>query len=352
MVPQYLALKMITRNLERAFFPVFGILIGVASIVIILSISAGGRVIIENDLNYMGENRIVVTSEKPNLRDIEYLETLPFVDYAVPQNSGYTDKERGVTIFGLTKKARIAKGIQSELGRNQILMDTNEKNIQINIYGKNQWLNVVGTYEEKNPLRKINDQKFAVVDIRTLEDYLEATALSKGIIIASETGDEATILLALNRFNPAAKYEIVEGAAAFNFVNKIKKTLGTFLITLGGVATILGGISISNLMASQIQKRKGTIGMLMSLGADNKFIFKMFLTEATLLSALGAVAGGVLGTIISILLGNAIGIPPILDSQLIIFVIILAIFMGAVFGVIPAKMASNLNPAIAIKSSD
>ncbi|MGL6168575.1 MAG: ABC transporter permease, partial [Fusobacteriaceae bacterium] len=232
---------MITRNLERAFFPVFGILIGVASIVIILSISAGGKVIIENDLNYMGENRIVVTSEKPNLRDIEYLETLPFVEYAIPQNNGYTDKERGVTIFGFTEKARIAKGIQRNLGKNEILMVTNEKNIQVNIYGKNQWLNVVGTYEEKNPLRKINDQKFAVVDIRTLEDYLGSSVLSKGIIIAAEMVDEETVLLALNRFNPTAKYEIVEGAAAFNFVNKIKRTLGTFLMALGGVATILGG---------------------------------------------------------------------------------------------------------------
>lgn len=259
MVPQYLAWKSIVRNFERTFFPIFGIMIGVASIVTILSISAGGKSAIEQDLSQIEENRIVIRGENPHPTDLEYLKTLEFVRY---------------------------------------------------------------------------------VEI-----------VPMGVAVGLEEGeglDELTVT-ALNRYNSSGKYTMLEESKNYAIARRIKNTLTVFLASLGGIATVLGGIGISNLMASIVQKRRGEIGMLMAMGAKRKFIFQMFFTEAFILSGVGAVSGGVLGVIISFLLGDTIGIPAITSVGEVLGVMTAALFTGIAFGLLPAERASRLNPVEAIK---
>lgn len=259
MVPQYLAWKSIIRNLNRAFFPIFGIMVGVASIVTILSISAGGKSAIEQDLSQIGENRIVVRGENPHPTDLDYLKSLEFVRYV------------------------------------------------------------------------------EIVPV--------------GVVVGLEVGDglDELTVTALNRYNSSGKYTMLEESKNYAIARRIKDTLTLFLASLGGIATILGGVGISNLMVSIIQKRRGEIGMLMAVGAKRKFIFQMFFTEALILSGIGAISGGILGTIISLILGDAIGIPAIISLEKVVGVMIVVLITGVAFGLLPAERASRLNPVEAIK---
>lgn len=257
MVAQYLAFKMITRNLEKAFFSLFGILIGVASIVAILSISAGGKSVIQRDLDQIGERRVIIQVERGTVGDTQYLNSLSFVERAYEQN------------------------------------------------------------------------RTLVVDLKNREDW-------------------ETVVVALKSYNPLGRYEAVVDERR-DTVDRIRKNLSSFLKVLGAVALILGGLSISNLMSSQVQKKQGTIGMLMAMGADENFIFQMFLTEGIILSSLGAVLGGGFGVVLAVLLGKTIGIPSVVNMSEIAGVVLGAVVMGGVFGLFPARRASKLNPVEAIR---
>lgn len=260
MVPQYMAWKSIIRNMERAFFPIFGIMIGVASIITILSISAGGKRAIEQDLSQIEENRIVIRGENPHPTDLKYLETLEFVRYV--------------------------------------------------------------------------------------------EVIPGGVSVGLEDGDglDELTVSALNRYNSSGKYILIEESKNYAIARRIKNTLTLFLTSLGGIATLLGGIGISNLMASMITKRKGEIGMLMALGAKRDFIFQMFMTEAVILTSMGTLLGGVLGVIVTILVGGAIGIPGVFSAIEIVTVMLFAMITGGGLGILPAHKAAGMNPVEAIRT--
>ena len=153
----WLAYKMLLGNLKRAIFPFLGVVGGIISLIMTLSLGAVGESIINTNLSAIGDNRIMLGGDELSKRDIQILENYPFVDYVFfPEARKYD----GNNVFrGYSKKALMAMGINSNLGNMEVILDKNQfpdanigdKIELITETGRKNFI-VADLYEEKNPL--------------------------------------------------------------------------------------------------------------------------------------------------------------------------------------------------------
>ena len=129
----------------------------------------------------------------------------------------------------------------------------------------------------------------------------------------------------------------------------LKGSLVLFLGVTAAVAVIVGGFVLANLFYLSVDERKNEIGLKLALGANKLAIKVQFLTEAVILTILGAICGFGLGTLTGRILSD-LGIIPI-EFSLKIFLIssLSALLIGLVFGLKPANQAASMNPVAALK---
>jgi putative ABC transport system permease protein len=127
---------------------------------------------------------------------------------------------------------------------------------------------------------------------------------------------------------------------------------GTLTLLLGGIASIallVGGIGIMNIMLVSVRERTREIGIRMALGARRRDIQSQFLIEALTLSVIGGFFGVVLGLLISAGIGRLAGWGFILDPGTIAIATVFSLAVGIVFGVWPARQAARLDPVVALR---
>jgi putative ABC transport system permease protein len=123
------------------------------------------------------------------------------------------------------------------------------------------------------------------------------------------------------------------------------------LVGIASIALLVGGIGIMNMMLVTVTERTTEIGLRKALGARPKQIQTQFLLEAVFLSLMGGAIGVVLGVGISILAAMAIGTDFSLSLQAVFLGFGFSAIVGVVFGLAPAKKASELNPIDALRSA-
>jgi len=139
-------------------------------------------------------------------------------------------------------------------------------------------------------------------------------------------------------------------------MSDIKKTLEsttqTMSLLLGAIAAIsllVGGIGIMNIMLVSVTERTREIGLRKAIGANNKDIMTQFLIEAVLMSLIGGLAGVICGGGISILISALSGWTVRVSLFSIVIATVFSLLVGIVFGLWPAKQASELNPIEALR---
>jgi putative ABC transport system permease protein len=135
----------------------------------------------------------------------------------------------------------------------------------------------------------------------------------------------------------------------------IRKTVGTILDTLSkllfaitAVATVVGGIGITNTMFMAVLERVREIGILKSIGASNQDIQLIFLTESAFIGLIGGIIGFLIAIAI-LLIGHEFGLPYLIRIRWVIFVFVFSSFVGIIAGFIPARQAANLDPVEALR---
>lgn len=376
----------------RSFLTMLGIIIGITSVICVVALAKGSQESIIESINKMGTNTIQINPgrgpgdrnsakvKRFNVDDAKMLEKLDFVDYASPimRTSAeliYANKSStGIARAGNEKILQIS-GVELESGRNFTKEDVlNSASVMIiDQNTKKEFFQALKDDEVIGQNIIFAGHPFSIIGIAkkdegpfgdtTLSVYLPYTTVTNRL-----TGDynlRQIIVSIKNNINSQLAEQAISdillarrGARDFHMRNSdtilqtIKATTDTMGLLISGVALIsllVGGIGVMNIMLVSVIERTKEIGVRMAIGAKGKNIMLQFLIEAVLLCALGGAVGVALAFTIGWLI-NLSGVVSMifsLSSVLVAFGISSAI--GIIFGYMPAKSASRLNPIDALQ---
>lgn len=152
------------------------------------------------------------------------------------------------------------------------------------------------------------------------------------------------------RHRPGARYEVDNLTSILQTATAVAKALSIVLVVISGIALLISGIGIMNIMLVTVTERTREIGLRLSVGASKKNILEQFLAEAILISLVGGVAGilvGIAPAIVARIFAPEFAVPISTASILVAFSV--SLLVGLLFGMLPAVRASKLNPTEALR---
>ena len=373
----------------RSFLTMLGIIIGISSVICVVALARGSQENILEGINKMGVSTITIFPGRGfgdrgsakrknfNIEDVNILESLEFVDNAMPRtkSSGtliYANTSSGASVHAGTEMILKISSVELKSGRN-FTKDDIQNSASVIIIDENTQKTF---FKDSDPLGKImifNKRPFMVIGVGkrdegafsdgSLSIYMPYTTLANKVT-GSHKIRSIVVGIAPGVNSQLAEHAISEilkirrGGTDFYMINSdtilktIKATTDTMSLLISGIALIslvVGGIGVMNIMLVSVIERTKEIGVRMAIGAKGADIMLQFLIEAILLCALGGIIGVLLafgiGGLFN-LISNDIKISFSLVSIIIAFGI--SSLVGIVFGYMPAKRAAKLNPIDAL----
>ena len=403
-----LAWESISSNKLRSLLTMLGIIIGVASVIIMISISAGTEASIEEQITGLGSNLVYVSTsfmrggarmgpgggaQEGGLVFDDAFAIAEEVDgvaaVVVEQSSSETVKAgnvvlEGVTILGSTPDFPSVRDMEIAEGRyfNQREVDRTQKvavlgsTLATDLFGEEDpigqtvntgdtKLTVIGVFSERGlvsgvdfdsqlytPItvvfQKFTPSQFArIMGDRVRVIYVELEDLEEmdGVI------QQITFLL-LKRHDLTAEEADFTVTTQQDIIQTQESTTAAFrslLAWVAGVSLIVGGIGIMNIMLVSVTERTREIGIRQSIGATPNDIRMQFLTEAILLSLVGGLIGVLAGVGGAWIFGEVSAMRTVVVSSSIILAFTSAAVVGIFFGFYPANKASRLDPIEALR---
>ena len=383
----------IMANKMRSLLTMLGIIIGIASVVSVVALGKASQEKIMERINSMGTNTIDILPGKGfgdmrsgkvktlKVSDADFLAQQSFIDNATPrvsasgtltyQNYSLTASLTGVgTTFFDVKGKKIAQGrifTQDEVDQiaSVVVIDDNTKNEifadnpnpigQIIIFNKKP-LTVIGVTEKDNSPGPMSDSMNLWTPYTTTLYKINGGRDINSITV--KVGDNISSQVAEDSIEHIMT--VLHGKKDFFMINtdSIKQTIESttdtmrlLIACIAVISLIVGGIGVMNIMLVSVTERTGEIGIRMAIGAKQADILRQFLTEAVLL----CIVGGFLGVLLSLLIGYTINtfsssFGMIFSTMPIVLALVCSTSIGIIFGYMPAKNASNLNPIDALAS--
>ena len=395
-----IALRAIRVNKLRSALTMLGVIIGVGAVIAMVAIGEGAKARVAKQMERLGSNRVsvyagtvtrggrrvrgarITTLTEADARAI--LAEVPGVVRVAPHVRGsaqvvYGNKNWHPPFTGTTPDyLRIMNwGVDSGSNFTDDDMLTNRKvalvgkTVGKELFGddypigqtirvKHIPFEVVGVLKERGTSSWAGDlDDVVIVPLRTAQRKLLGIRYVRGIEVSAEsqeaTSDVQDGIAALLRvrhkitgtklddFRVRNRTDILEAA------NEAASTLGYLLAGIAGVALIVGGIGIMNIMLVSVTERTREIGVRLAIGARRRDIRRQFLTEAMVLSLLGGVIGIIAGAAASLGLSYMGGWQIVISPGAILLAFAFAAAIGVFFGFQPANRAAGLNPIEALR---
>lgn len=377
----------IIKNKLRSILTMLGIVIGVASIIALITIVQGATASISNEVNSLGVNKIMVTVMGTPLKagltddDIKALSKLKNINGISPTIAGKTSVVSNGTV----------KNKVTVQGKNEVFFRTGTSLVKsgrainlLDIKEKNQ-VAVIGSSIEKdlfygeNPLGKellINGISYTVVGTLVSSSGFGMNSNNEAVIIPyttalrslgiknissldvylknTELADE-TVIDIKGVLSQAFNYKD-EAFTVFNMgdmIESFQNMMSIMSMLLAGIAAIslvVGGIGIMNMMLVSITERTTEIGLRKALGATPNRIQLQFIIESIFLSVIGGLIGLLVGGVLAYIAAIIIGIVFSISVSTISLAVGFSAAVGIIFGYMPARKASRLNPIDALRS--
>lgn len=396
------SLRGLAANKLRSALTVLGILIGVASVILLVAVGNGSAQAVQARIKALGTNTITVinrgrfgrgpatsgTQSRPatiTQADIklltdknqspDILSASPVITASV--TSAFGSASTTVTVTGTTPTYISAEDYQVQAGRNIDSTDVTDHNSTVVIgqtlvtdlfnpgadpLGQQITLGsarfrVVGVLDSKGSTGTANQDDVAIVPYTSAEDQLTGYPISfTGLIVQATSSSSLDSAEAETASVLASANHTTVASLPFTIVNQgsllatSQSTTATFTVLLGAVAAIsllVGGIGIMNIMLVSVTERTREIGIRKAIGAPKPAILGQFLTEAVLLSMLGGLTGVAVGLIGSRF--RIAGVRPVVSGTSIIEAFAVAVAVGVFFGFYPANRAASLRPIDALR---
>jgi len=397
-------------NKSRAGLTILGVVIGIASIMLVVSIGRGAEALILNEISGLGSETVVIRPGKEpegptDFADTLYSHSLTERDFQALQNRSNVPHlvsispaffiPGGVSFQGETFNTPTILGISAEFfsgtfnifpEEGAVFTDEDIQNrasitvigeeVKDELFGESDAIGefiqirgrkfrVVGVFPKKGQVAFFNVDELVLVPPTTAQTYILGISHYHEFITKVDDPDnvpktvadiEATLRANHGIEDPDDDDFFVETQQAL--VDQIKVIVGALtamLSSIVAIALVVAGVGLMNIILVSVTERTREIGLRKSLGAREKDILWQFLIEAVLLTSVGGVIGIILGTglafVASIILTNVVGIEWtfIFPWSATFIAVLVSVGVGLVFGVYPARVAAKKNPIEALR---
>ena len=385
-----LALKSMWASKLRTMLSLLGIVIGVASVVAILTLGQSATKSITDSLESGGLDTVslyVVSGKKTSdtftpefgetlKRNVAGIsEVLPQVNSSTRIRCRQTIKNSSVygveSDYARLMNYEVAQGswfsAEDNIYKRQVVVlgsdvaedlfpDGNAVGQYISIFRiQSKRYLVIGVMDDKDAslFASYNSSVFIPYNTYTQRFMKTSNVGSYSIKIDTDAGYEAInvsedIQDYLDNLVGSDTFNVMSSATLSDMASSITDTLSTFLAAIAGISLLVGGIGIMNIMLVSVAERTKEIGIRKALGAAPRVIRGQFITEAVVLTSLGGLIGIILGTTLSKVITNIAGWNFHISIKSYIISVGFSMFIGIFFGWYPAKKASKLDPIEAL----
>ncbi len=372
----------------RVFLTMIGIIIGISSVIAILSVGNGLKAEVNKSMQDTSANKINVNFEPENASaDLSLIEPFSKSDpYDLKKVSGVEKAEasQGIAGLGFTsgessyfdKKAMIIlenyddKDLTVKYGRSfkagenskkLIVLDyksagtlfgSQAKAIGCGITVNRSIYEVIGVLGDAGTFSLTGGSSYISKNSKE-EMNLDSPISSLDVYIkAGEDKDKVfeNIKSELMQAHPSLKgqYKLQDPQAITKAFEKIIGGLTAFIALVSGISLFVGGIGVMNIMYVSVTERRREIGIRRAIGAKPKSILLQFLLEAIFVTGIGGLLGILCGFIFCKIIGIFLPFPPVMSAGSIVGATATSVLIGIIFGIIPAINASKMDPIKAI----
>ncbi|MNO55607.1 Macrolide export ATP-binding/permease protein MacB [compost metagenome] len=363
-----------------------GIIIGVSSVIALVSIGQGTTSQITESLNSLGTNQLTVNiTGRGATTSLTYEEALALgdiegVDGVSPVISGNVTAKNGtenttVSIEGITPAYEGVQDFHVQSGRFLLEIDT-EYRQKVALIGSDTAETLFGTEDPVGQKVQLNGRSFKIVGlleskgsslggsndekilipISTAERFLQSKGV-RSITITTTSADNVTGVKAKLEADLDKKFSYADNSYSVfdsqEMLETVSATSDTLSMALGGIAGIslfVGGIGIMNIMIVSVNERTREIGIRKAIGAKKINILMQFMIESIVLSGFGGLIGVGLGLGISWAVGNYTSMNVATSWNMVVISFLFSLFIGVVFGMMPANKAARMRPIHALRN--
>ncbi len=384
-------------NKVRAFLTALGLVIGNASVILVVTISLTSRDYILDQIQRIGSNLIYAQYQAGNNGAI----SAPAADFIkVADVDAIRDKlgsrivaatgvmnswdrmringqETDVAIIGTDRYYPMVRNLDLLAGRFFDAEDVQQRHrvallmqkLATRLFGSQEGaigqtiklhglqFTVIGTFREKTESFNLSELtgENVLIPITVLKYFAQIERIDPLYVQARSAGEVESLTTAVRaiiegRHRPGARYSVDNLSAILDAAKNIAAVLTAVLVVVSAIALIISGIGIMNIMLVTVTERTREIGLRMAVGASRRDVLEQFLTEAVMISMGGGVAGILIGVAIPLSIRfftDDVQIPISPVSIMVAFTVSLVV--GLVFGILPANRAARLNPTEALR---
>jgi putative ABC transport system permease protein len=393
-----LAVRAIRRNVLRSFLTILGVVIGVASVIVMVTLGDGATQSVKDQMQSLGANLLMVRpgmrmgpgrdeALAPNFKmaDVEALaEQIASVKAVVPTANSmvtvvYRAKNWQTTVYGSTaayfqtNNWRLASGrffteAEERAGSAACVIGSTvrrelfgtESPVGTEIRVKSFACDVVGLLVSKGQGGfGMDADDMIVIPLRTLQRRVRGNDDVTGLQVAVKEGVSVDAVIEQIKSLLRERRKITEGEddnfTVFDtrqIADTMSSMIRTLTMLLGAVAAIsllVGGIGIMNIMLVSVTERTREIGIRLAIGAIENEVLSQFLIEAVALSSFGGLIGIVAANVIALGVTRLIDVPYRFNPGMNLVSFLFSALIGVVFGYFPARRAAQLDPIEALR---
>ena len=399
-----LALDSLWANKMRSILTLLGVIIGVASVIMVVTLTNGAKQFVTSKVNTYGAAVITIRKmpviwntidefiEFQKRKDVTYddyravlSDCKSCVSVGAQRSNGSGNVVRGTKsttdtqIRGWTWTMPALSNLDIAVGRSYTeVEDTHSAHVAIvgsdiedNVLGPGDPIGkeihvdgvpftVIGVGQSQGKMFGQSMDNWVAIPLTTfLERYGSHSSLQiyvdsgGGGAVMEGVSDELRVIMRTRRHlapNVADAFSIDSSATFQNLLGNILNNFGAVVVAIAAISLVIGGIVIMNIMLVSVTERTREIGVRKALGAKRKDILLQFLIESALLASIGGIIGVLLGIGLAKLVTLAIGFPSIVALWSIVVGLFVASSVGLFFGIYPAHKASALEPIAALRA--
>nr|AKQ03323.1 putative protein, putative ABC transport system permease protein [uncultured archaeon Rifle_16ft_4_minimus_37913] len=385
-----MAINSIRHRKLRSWLTVIGIIIGVAAIISLVTVSRSLESTIESQFEQFGANRILISpkgfqgpgtsSEGLTTQDLETVEKISGFKYVIPGLFISTEvRHKDEVEFTLIASVPaenfeeffLDSGIELQEGRfieegdkfeavvgSRVIEDMFDSPLKLGskIEIKGEEFKIVGVLKE---IGNSQDDNQINIPLETAREIFNKPDDVDVIVAQVKVADDIPLLQEkiereLEDERDDTNFQVVTATQILEQINEVLGIIQFVLVGIAAISLIVGGIGIMNSMYTSVLERTKDIGIMKAIGAKNLDIFEIFLIESGLIGLVGGFFGTILGSVIALVIGefskNAGFLLNIkIEFLVLVFGLFFAFVAGMLSGVLPAMQAARLKPADALR---